>query len=566
MSRLTSIAVAVFVLLALAAPGASAATRYAAPGGAETGPCTDPQHPCTIYEAAGATPGVAQPGDEVVLAPGEYSDTAGDLGSPEFVQLAPEIEVRGEADKPRPRIVLASGTAPPGFVVEEEDLLADVEVVTSSARSDIEVEGGIVEDLIARNTSTTQPSIDCVQVAGMIRNSACLSSAPHGAAVGDSSATPITSTDMLRNVTAVSTGSEGTGLSYSHFGPGAVTVSAKSVIAKGHIDVAAEAIGLPEHEPGTGGEVTIDLDHSDYASVAETSDVAAGGVASITGPSASEGFNVEAPPSLAADGYHELAGSPTIDAGATDISSAATDIDGQNRSIGKPDIGADEYIHPTSLALSCTPEEVILTDAMPHGGTTCRATVTDEAETPQPFSGQVVFSTGAGGTFEASSCVLPGSSEAATSCQVNYLPERGSVGTHAIAASFAGDADHEGSQGEDSVTVTELPHEACAFSSTSCSGGGGPPAPKASRPMVRIVKKPAKKTSGRSAKFTFVTGDDGVGFECKLDKKPFRPCRSPYGKKVKRGRHRFAVRAVGAGGLRSGPATYRWRVVRPARR
>jgi hypothetical protein len=551
-----------FAALLLLVSSSAAATRYAAPGGTGADPCTNPAAPCSIYTAADpSAPGTTvQTGDEVVLAPGEYSDVAGDLGPSEFVQLAPGIEVRGETGKPRPKIVLEHGISLRGaLLVEANDVVSHLEIATSVARTDIEANGGIVEDLIARNTSTASQSIACVQVAGTIRNSACLSSAPSSAAVGESSATPITSTATLRNVTAVDTGAGGEGLSYSIFGTGGVTVSAKSVIAKGDAtDVAAAAIGSPEHQSGTGGHVTITLDHSDYLSAVATSDTLAGAVASITNPGTNG--NIEAAPLLAADGYHEVAGSPTIDTGETDGESATTDIDGQSRAIEAPDIGADEYAHPTSLTLSCTPAEVILTDAVPGGGTTCRATVTDEAENPLAFSGSVSFSSSGAGSFEAHSCQLPPSPEPSVTCQVNYLPRVGSAGSHTITAAFAGDAEHEGSQATASVEVTEMMSGPCTASSGSCGGESGPKALSAT-----IARKPSKKSTSRVAMFTF-TSSEQASFECKLDKQKFKSCHSPYKHKVKLGHHSFAVRAVGATGLTSSPVTYGWRVLRPARR
>jgi hypothetical protein len=49
----------------------------------------------------------------------------------------------------------------------------------------------------------------------------------------------------------------------------------------------------------------------------------------------------------------------------------------------------------------------------------------------------------------------------------------------------------------------------------------------------------------------------------RLDKAPFKPCRSPFRRKVKSGRHSFKVRAVSAADA-ADPATasYRWQVSR----
>ena len=40
-----------------------------------------------------------------------------------------------------------------------------------------------------------------------------------------------------------------------------------------------------------------------------------------------------------------------------------------------------------------------------------------------------------------------------------------------------------------------------------------------------------------------------MSFQCKLDKGAFRPCRSPFTKRVKPGAHTFEVRALSSAGL-----------------
>lgn len=93
---------------------------------------------------------------------------------------------------------------------------------------------------------------------------------------------------------------------------------------------------------------------------------------------------------------------------------------------------------------------------------------------------------------------------------------------------------------------------------------GGSDSPVAIAPATKLGKHPPKRTRKRQAKFTFSSDSPGASFECKLDKKRFRPCASPYRKKVKVGRHRFLVRAVSAQGQPDPtPAVFRWRVIRP---
>ncbi len=82
-------------------------------------------------------------------------------------------------------------------------------------------------------------------------------------------------------------------------------------------------------------------------------------------------------------------------------------------------------------------------------------------------------------------------------------------------------------------------------------------------PQTRIGRHPKKRTRSSTAKFAFAS-ETGVGFRCKLDARPLRPCRSPRTfRNLGPGRHVFSVAAVSAdGGLDPTPATFRWRVLR----
>jgi hypothetical protein len=550
----TFVSAVLATLVALVAVGsAQAATRYAAPGGTGVDPCASPSTPCSIYEAAdGTAPGTTvTAGDEVILAPGEYSDAAEDLGPGKTVLLAHGISVHGEAGAARPLIKLLEASAGGAFIVGEGDTLAHIEIDSSTARSNISVFEGTLEDAIVRSSSSVAGTIACMHVAGTIRDSACLAGGANAVAIGESNFTAGPSNATLRSVTAVATGSGGGGLSYAIIGSGGVNVSAKAVIAKGAgTDVTAAGL----ESGGVGGHVAIELDHSDFATVS-TPTAGAGASATVTAPETNG--NITGTPLLAADGYHELAESPTIDTGAIDVSSGATDIDGQSRSIGPPDIGADEFLHPTVVNLSCAPAEVVLTDALPGDGTDCKARVSDET-TPgfiEP-TGTVSFSSSSKGEFSAGSCTLvPSASGAESKCEVHYTPKLGSAGTHTITATYGGDGSHEGSQGTAPVKVSEAPFVCRTKGGNSCTG------PRHKKLSVRLKKKPKKRTASRRAKFTFSANQKGARFECKLDRARYKPCRSPYKHRVKPGHHRFSVRAV-KGKLRSKPASYGWRVLR----
>lgn len=88
-----------------------------------------------------------------------------------------------------------------------------------------------------------------------------------------------------------------------------------------------------------------------------------------------------------------------------------------------------------------------------------------------------------------------------------------------------------------------------------------------SAPVTELVAPTARRASIRTparwAEFEFGSSDVGSRFECKLDRKPYRACTSPYRvKKIKLGKHAFRVRAVDLQGLADPtPPVFRWRVI-----
>ena len=110
----------------------------------------------------------------------------------------------------------------------------------------------------------------------------------------------------------------------------------------------------------------------------------------------------------------------------------------------------------------------------------------------------------------------------------------------------------------------------------SCGGGGGsggnntssppPISEPAKAPNTKLGKHPAAKVKTKAAKakvkFTFSADVAGATFQCKLDKGAYKPCASPKIYRVKPGKHKFSVRAVGPGGTDNTPATFSFKVVR----
>jgi hypothetical protein len=89
--------------------------------------------------------------------------------------------------------------------------------------------------------------------------------------------------------------------------------------------------------------------------------------------------------------------------------------------------------------------------------------------------------------------------------------------------------------------------------------------PDSSAPQTTISKRPANRGKRRKARYRVEASEPQSTFECKLDRRPFKPCSSPRKlKRLKPGRHRFKVRATdGAGNTDPSPARDRFRVVKP---
>jgi len=94
------------------------------------------------------------------------------------------------------------------------------------------------------------------------------------------------------------------------------------------------------------------------------------------------------------------------------------------------------------------------------------------------------------------------------------------------------------------------------------NGGNGTGGEKTA-PQTTITKGPKAKTHSTTAKFKFTSSERGSTFECKLDKKKFKPCRSPKTyKKLKPGKHVFKVRAKKGGATDPTPAVRKFKILR----
>jgi hypothetical protein len=101
---------------------------------------------------------------------------------------------------------------------------------------------------------------------------------------------------------------------------------------------------------------------------------------------------------------------------------------------------------------------------------------------------------------------------------------------------------------------------ACTSETVSWSATTTTPPPP---PETSISSGPAGKRRSRRATFRFRSSEAGSTFQCKLDQRRWRSCRSPQtDRKLRNGRHIFEVRARNpVGDFDPSPAKRSWRVI-----
>jgi Ca2+-binding RTX toxin-like protein len=314
-----------FALLAPAA--AAAATRYASPTGTNTTDCPQ-SDPCSLNEAWNGI--ITSDGDVVIVLPGDY-----DLGAISRM-IDEKITVQGQDGQPLPHIHGSSGTA----VLDLEDTVTLRRLwieQTNPAGGPTVRSGAVLASTLDQSRIESAGSGAC-RFEGLdttITDSVCAASGNGGIGVTSYSVNSQV-TMNLRNVTAIGgTGPGSYGIEDLASDSGDTNVvQGRNVIARGgSADVAADTGGAPN------ATATVNLTNSNY----DTEYEHLGGT--VTDPGT--GSNQIAPPLLATDGFHELAGSPTIDAGDGTPPLGSVDIDGEQRIAGASvDIGADEFQPP----------------------------------------------------------------------------------------------------------------------------------------------------------------------------------------------------------------------------
>lgn len=425
----------VVALLAVGTAQAHAETRFAAPGGTGPAPCRQ-SDPCSLFLAASYEAPEAErihSGDEVIVLPGEYSGARGDLGPDEIVQIPSKTDIHGEAGAPDPVIVsyrlgwvltLASG----------DSTASDLEIIAPNSDAPLLISQSVAERMVV--TTSAEGGIACeIAFRGVLRDSVCISTGKKGAGAGQRTGTnsfPM-HTRTLRNVTAIGTGPESSGIRFDISG-GEIFVNVKSSIARG-TGTDIEAIG---EDPGGGPTITVEA--SDYATANAVEKN--GGTASVTAPGANG--NITAAPLLDETTFHQLPGSPTIDQGAIDSFSGTTDIDGDARVIGaQVDIGADEMTLPTTTGLTCLPASLDFGEEVG-----CVAVV--EAEDWGAPTGAVEL-TAAGG-LKLGECELQASGTDEARCEVQ-MPVLVVDPALQLTAAYRGDESRAPSQGAFALSV-----------------------------------------------------------------------------------------------------------------
>ena len=317
------------VSLALAPAVAQADTRYAEPGG--NGPAaTCPQaDPCSIASAV-ENAAVAD-GDVILLAAGTY-DAAGIPGN--GLDANQEITIRPIDPANRP-VITAPG-ANQVVQLQTGASITDVEIRQDGTETALSLVGGVAERIVARGGNACS-----LFASAVLRDSICLGASGLPAVAATATDPNEVNTVALSNVTAVATqpGAQAYGVLVAASDTNASeTLVAGNVIAYG---LAPDGDVRAEKTPAATA-ASFEATASNYDLVSQM------GGASITSPGAESGQTaLPLFANLAGGDVHQAAGSPTIDAGSSEIFgfSSTFDVDRDPRTVGSaPDIGGDEFV------------------------------------------------------------------------------------------------------------------------------------------------------------------------------------------------------------------------------
>jgi hypothetical protein len=292
---------------------------YVSPTGstAPTAPCTQAA-PCELEQTVEV---ISQDGDEIVVLPGDYAVTS-------RIDVDERVNLHGLDGSPAPRLAGPGGL---GGLLTVQTPLSTIRYLSVERTS-----GGDAVTLSNASLTLSQLSVVAQDVAvrvadvdGTIRDSILRTTGAGGIALMAEENTEAT------NVTAISTGAASHGI-VADDAILAVEVRLRNVIARG------TAADLRAHAGASDETAVINVSYSNYRTA--TFDGEPGATVSVN----DLGNNQNAEPifaNAAAGNFHQLPGSPTIDAGTSHPENGPTDFEGQPRLQGAaPDIGADEFV------------------------------------------------------------------------------------------------------------------------------------------------------------------------------------------------------------------------------
>jgi hypothetical protein len=329
------VAAALVAQAGLASPAHAAGPRYASPTGTSAQSCLTAATACNIEKAFS---GSTSANDEIILAPGTYTTATA------LTRTQAGVNVHGTAGQARPVLIT---TASPGLTLTGGGAkVSDLTIRHSGGSFGLNVFASNIT--VQRVDVYSSGPVACgTGFKGLVRDSLCVNTAANGVALDDSWSGD-TGTLVLRNVTAVATGAGSYGIQGDAFNSNTnLDINARNVIASG---VVAD---VRSTETGSNSESDVVLLNSNY----DTVEVAGGGFVTAVGTAT----NQKTAPLFADASYHQAPGSPTINAGATDVSTGTIDLDGEARPYqGLMDIGADEFypdVTPPDTILNHGPKQ-----------------------------------------------------------------------------------------------------------------------------------------------------------------------------------------------------------------
>jgi hypothetical protein len=348
---------AVLVAALVLAPAAQAAQRYAAPaGGGST--CTQAA-PCSLVTAVNGAAG----NDEVIIGSGAYT-LATPLAPPGAIDLhgvtggsgVPVIHAQGIA------LNTSALTLTDGSTARDLDLVE----VAGGASMGIRMSGSVrLERVFASGAMANGAcGVDVANANLTLTDTACVSTGPSpAAAFFPASAQTVTlharDSTFVAQTTLSAPGAAGLELSGS--ASGAVTAQLTNAIVHG----ATRDFICDSPSPSD----TVTVSHTAYANTGSCT----------AGRLVDQGGRVSAAAALAPDGVHQLAGSPTIDAGTFDGTlDPLVDIDGDVRNVlGGNDLGADELTPPPGAVAGPPSSDPTGTAATLNGTVSTNGSATD---------------------------------------------------------------------------------------------------------------------------------------------------------------------------------------------